>query len=305
MGIKKIVMLATLLTVVSGGEISAMAKTKQISKFTHVKVSKHTVSGKTTKYAHVKLTHLKYGEKVGAKADKHGKFILKVKKNNLKKLKFKLIATKKGFKSRTYKHSLEPNSHPIKKRSTTSSATQEPTMTSSSPNNSTVSTQHASSTQPTIPVIPTMPATQDKNKQVQELRSEIENALQIYFTLKQKIDPQLKEYDPVYYERGILYTKVSEARKQLLPAKDSLTKTNASTTVDIQKANENVALAQTKFDKAYNDYYDYMDNHSAQFIKYSNLQNQIDSAMEKIDALSDKLAALQPGMPGEGINEFE
>lgn len=107
---KKIVMAATLLSIVTGGEVSALAaKTthQSVAKITHVKVTKHKVTGYTTAKSHIKLMKLKHGEKASATANKKGKFTVKVKSNNLTKLKFKIKATKPGLKARTYTHKVK------------------------------------------------------------------------------------------------------------------------------------------------------------------------------------------------------
>ncbi|WP_258115549.1 hypothetical protein [Levilactobacillus yiduensis] len=107
---KKIVMAATLLSIVTGGEVSALAaKTthQSVAKITHVKVTKHKVTGYTTAKSHITLMKLKHGEKASATANKKGKFTVKVKKNNLSKLKFKIKATKAGLKARTYTHKVK------------------------------------------------------------------------------------------------------------------------------------------------------------------------------------------------------
>ncbi len=106
MDMKKIVMAATLVSIVTGGEVSALAaKTQQsVAKFTHVKVTKHKVTGYTTAKSHIELLKLKHREKSSTTANKHGKFTLTVKHNNLTKLNFKLKATKAGLKARTYTH---------------------------------------------------------------------------------------------------------------------------------------------------------------------------------------------------------
>ncbi|TGD17999.1 hypothetical protein [Levilactobacillus suantsaiihabitans] len=110
MDMKKIVMAATLLSIVTGGEVSALAaKTthQSVAKITHVKVTKHKVTGYTTAKSHIKLMKLKHGEKASATANKKGKFTVKVKSNNLTKLKFKIKATKPGLKARTYTHKVK------------------------------------------------------------------------------------------------------------------------------------------------------------------------------------------------------
>lgn len=122
---KKIVMAATLLSIVTGGEVSALAAKTQhsVAKITHVKVMKHKVTGYTTAQSHVKLMKLKHGEKVSATANKHGKFTLKVKSNNLTKLKFKLKATKTGLKARTYTHKVKKAVQSIDDGATTETQT--------------------------------------------------------------------------------------------------------------------------------------------------------------------------------------
>ncbi|WP_164511296.1 hypothetical protein [Levilactobacillus mulengensis] len=125
MDMKKIVMAATLLSIVTGGEVSALAAKTQhsVAKITHVKVTKHKVTGYTTAQSHVKLMKLKHGEKVSATANKHGKFTLKVKSNNLTKLKFKLKATKTGLKARTYTHKVKKAVQSIDDGATTETQT--------------------------------------------------------------------------------------------------------------------------------------------------------------------------------------
>jgi len=122
---KKIVMAATLLSIVTGGEVSALAAKTQhtVAKITHVKVTKHKVTGYTTAKSHIKLMKLKHGEKVSATANKHGKFTLKVKHNNLTKLKFKLKATKTGLKARTYTHKVKKAVQSIDDGATTETQT--------------------------------------------------------------------------------------------------------------------------------------------------------------------------------------
>ena len=102
MGIKHLLLVATTLAVVSGGELGALAKTKTIGQLTQVTVTKHTVAGKTTKNAKVKLVNA-HGKKLATgKTSKVGKFKITAKSQNLSKLKFKLTVTKAGYKARTF-----------------------------------------------------------------------------------------------------------------------------------------------------------------------------------------------------------
>ncbi|WP_225419739.1 hypothetical protein [Levilactobacillus cerevisiae] len=127
MDMKKIVIAATLLSIVTGGEVSALAaKTTPhhaVAKITHVKISKHKVTGYTTAQSHVKLMKLKHHEQAETTANKHGKFTLKVKSNNLTKLKFKLKATHAGLKARTYTHKVKKHAQSIDESTTTETQT--------------------------------------------------------------------------------------------------------------------------------------------------------------------------------------
>lgn len=102
LGIKQAVLVATALTVVAGGEIGAMAKSKTIGKLTQVKLTKHTIAGKTTKYARIKLVTAQGKQLASGKTNRVGKFKLTVKKQNLSKLTFKLAASKPGYKARKF-----------------------------------------------------------------------------------------------------------------------------------------------------------------------------------------------------------
>lgn len=299
MHIRRTIVLAIMLTIISGGELTAIAATKTVNKFTHVKVSKHTVSGKTTKYARVKLTNLKHGEKASTKTDKHGKFVLRVKKNNLTKLKFKLKATKKGYKMRAYTHPFKHSSQPIGNGGITEPNKQNPVAAAKKQNSSTAATQLSSNSQSATT------STQDKTKQVKELRIEIENAIQNYIILKQKLKPQLDNYSALFSERGKLSNNLVTARKQLLSAKESLTAVDASSITSVQVASQKVSVAQATFDKAYSDYYGYMDKYSNQFIEGARAHNQLNAAEQKVADLGDELEKVEPGMPYEGELDFE
>ncbi|AKP64153.1 hypothetical protein FC99_GL001172 [Levilactobacillus koreensis JCM 16448] len=298
MGIKKIVMLATLLTAISGGEISAMAKTRQISKFTHVKVSKHTVSGKTTKYAHVKLIHLKHGEKVAAKADKHGKFVIKVKQNNLTKLKFKLKATKHGFKGRTYSHVVK-TTKPIKQAAENGTITEKNTLKPESvvapqtvAGNNTISNSIISSNvTPSSPVLPTTPS-KSKEQLIREKKSQLEIAKNAYAKMAIALDPTLSglpvgEYDDEFifgYQANVerarleLYRKISNGNK------------------------EEIAIAQKNLDLAKSKYEQYLPTYIATNKKFRTMREKIRPLGEQVEKLAKELQALQPDAPYESTD---
>lgn len=295
MKIRKVVMLATLIAVISGGELNAQAKTRTLSKITHVKVTKHRVTGYTTKYTHLKLTGLKHHEKASAKANKHGKFVIKVKKNNLKKLNFKIKATKKGYETLTYKYKT------VKK--TTSNKVKNPMqpekehVTVVKPAES----PHKSSVSSPSPAKPSTPA-KSKAEQIAELRVQLEQAQQqhakLYFTLKPKMD----QYSDVYKQSVAFSNNQTKARVALVKAKISRDQLDPSDT-NYPKRNEQVLDAQKSLDQASYDWHTFLDKHRQELTDYSRLQSKINSAENLIWAIASKLDKLQPGMPSEGNNE--
>lgn len=139
-GIKQAMLLTATLTLAAGGEISSLAATKTIGKLTQVRVTKHTVAGKTTKNAKVQLFDARGKSLTSGRTNHLGKFKLSLKHQNLGKLKFKLAATKPGYRSRTF------TSQQIKKAITQALANQ----AASTPNK-------PASTKPVKPVAPTRP----------------------------------------------------------------------------------------------------------------------------------------------------
>ncbi|WP_125763805.1 hypothetical protein [Levilactobacillus mulengensis] len=101
-GIKQALLLTTAVTLAAGGEISALAATKTIGKLTQVRVTKHTLTGKTTKNAKVQLFNARGKSLASGRTNHLGKFKLSLKHQNLGKLKFKLAASKPGYRSRTF-----------------------------------------------------------------------------------------------------------------------------------------------------------------------------------------------------------
>ena len=139
-GIKQAMLLTAALTLAAGGEISALAATKTIGKLTQVRVTKHTLTGKTTKNAKVQLFNARGKSLASGRTNHLGKFKLSLKHQNLGKLKFKLAATKPGYRSRTF------TSQQIKKAITQALANQ----VASTPNK-------PASTKPVKPATPARP----------------------------------------------------------------------------------------------------------------------------------------------------
>jgi len=139
-GIKQAMLLTATLTLAAGGEISSLAATKTIGKLTQVRVTKHGVAGKTTKNAKVQLFDARGKSLASGRTNHLGKFKLSLKHQNLGKLKFKLAATKPGYRSRTF------TSQQIKKAITQALANQ----VASTPNK-------PASTKPVKPATPARP----------------------------------------------------------------------------------------------------------------------------------------------------
>ncbi|WP_203640378.1 carboxypeptidase-like regulatory domain-containing protein [Levilactobacillus andaensis] len=306
MGIKKVAMLAVFLTaVVSGGEVSAMAKTKQISKFTHVKVSKRTVSGKTTKYAHVKLTHLKHGEKVGTKADKHGKFVIKVKQNNLTKLKFKLKATKHGFKGQTYTHTVKVTKPVTNNAAVTEQNTVKPENVvkpstpvsnfTTSGNNQLVINRPSRPVRPSRPR-PTAPTTPSKSKEqlIREKKAQLEIAKNAYAKIVVETEPAFAELSLEDYDEEFLVGYQLDIERARLEVQRKLATGNKD---EIATAQKNLELAKEKYEK-------YLPLYLAVDKKFYALREKIRPFANEVNKLARELHILQPDAPYEGINHY-
>lgn len=297
MKIKKVVMLAVLLTAVSGGEVSAMAKTKQISKFTHVKVSKHTVSGKTTKYAHVKLTQLKHGEKGSAKADRHGKFVIKVKQNNLTKLQFKLKATKHGFKGRTYTYVVKvtkpvtnnaavPEQSSVKPESVTKPQTP-------NDNSNILSNTHANNNTPSKPVSPVAPS-KSNEQLIREKKAQLEIAKNAYAKIVVETEPAFAELSFEEYDEEFLVGYQIDIERARLEVQRKLATGNKD---EIAIAQKNLELAKDRYEK-------YLPLYIAADKKFYALRERIRPFANEVNKLARELQVLQPDAPYEGINHY-
>lgn len=285
-------MLAMLLTIVSGGEVTAMAQTKQINKFTHVKVSKHTVSGKTTKYAHVKLTHLKHSEKVNTKADKNGKFVLKVSQNNLTKLRFKLKAVKQGFKGRTYTHAIKITKPAINHETVAGPNATKPENLAKpqtlDENNNTGNTNNNNPSKPALPVIPS----KSNEQLIKEKKAQLEIAKDAYAKIVVELEPEFaklfssfEEYDDEFltgYQYDIERARLEVQRK--------LTTGNPD---EIAIAKKNLELAKDKYEK-------YLPLYIATDKKFYALRGRIRPFADAVNKLAKELQILQPDAPYEG-----
>lgn len=271
-------MAATLLSVFAGGEASALAaKTTHhaVAKITHVKVTKHKVSGYTTPESHIKLMKLKHGEKASATANHKGKFVIKVKNNNLSKLKFKIKATKHGLKARTHVHKVKKAAQSIDSGNTGSQAT--PTPAPTTPDSSSESKK---------PEKPVKPNTGNHNnggniqtvapslaKQAENLKKEFNDAQAALTTLnttqKSKRDsPKIKA--------------LIDAQNALNAAKTVVDNAGTSAT-ETQK--ETLATAQTTFDNL-------KKANKQEYSQLKQLDSEKETAQKRVDNITQQLQAL-------------
>lgn len=291
MKIRKVVMLATLFAVISGGELSAQAKTRMLSKITHVKVTKHRVTGHTTKYAHLKITGLKHHEKASAKANKHGKFVIKVKKNNLKKLNFKIKATKKGYKALTYKYKAVKKATSNKTRDTKQPVKEHATVVNP------VESPHKSPASSTAPAKPSTPA-KSKAEQIAELRVQLDQAKQNYLKTLFSLKPMIKQNWVIYHQAQDLNSNCDKERTALVNAELARDQANPKDK-NYSELNKQVLDAQKKLEKTNSEYQEFLAKHQQQLSDYSKGLATIRNASDQAMTLVFQLADLQPDAPLE------
>ncbi|MCH5465186.1 hypothetical protein [Levilactobacillus tujiorum] len=281
MKVRKIVMLATLIAVISGGELSAQAKTRMLSKITHVKVTKHRVTGYTTKYAHLKLTGLKHHEKASAKANKHGKFVIKVKKNNLKKLNFKIKATKKGYKTLTYKYKTVKKTTSNKVKSSKQLGKEHMTVENI---NNTVSSNITTSSNVSTPTKPSG-YMKTKAELIKEKHNQLTEAKRAYYMIKNDSQKDIESYNSLMHQIDEALVEVNQAIK----AQSTSTSSNSE---ELQKA---VNDAQSKYDAltSGNTYKEIINRQKI-------IQKKLSAAEDKISSIADELHMLEPEKPFEG-----
>lgn len=285
---KTFMMATALLTVFSGGGLSVQAKTRMVKKISHVKITKHSVTGYTTKYAHIKLIGLKHGEKANTKSNKHGKFVLKVKRNNLKKLNFKLKATKKGYKVRNYKYKVK------KKKSSVAKIHGQ-----QQPNEK----EHIviTTTNPPAKVTPSIPAVTHKPsrntaQQIADLRIKLELAKQKYTETYLRIQPILNSLNEVEKQRGMLKANMSDARIQLVSAKMKREKLTPKDP-EYSSLTEKIQSAQADLDAATKAYYNFVEKNKQQIMEYEKDQKILYTSSDEARYFASQLQELQPGLP--------
>lgn len=285
---KTLILATALLTVFSGGGINAQAKTRMLKKFSHVKITKHRVTGYTTKYAHIKLIGLKHGEKGSTRSNKHGKFVLKVKKNNLKKLNFKLKATKKGYKVRTYKYK-------VKKKKPSIAKVHGQTQPSEKEHAAVVTPNSPAKVTPSVPTVSHKPS-KSTAQQIADLRVKLEQAKQKYTETYLKIQPILNSMNDVESQHDMLKGKVRDARVQLVSAKIKREKLTPKDP-EYSSLTEKIQRAQTKLDDATKVYYNFVEENKQQLVEYEKDMTILYSSSDEARYFASQLQELQPGLP--------
>lgn len=284
---KTLILATTLLTVFSGGGINAQAKTRMLKKFSHVKITKHRVTGYTTKYAHIKLIGLKHGEKASTRSNKHGKFVLKVKKNNLKKLNFKLKATKKGYKVRTYKYK-------VKKKKPSVAKVHGQTQPSEKEHAVVVTPNPPAKVTPSVPTVTHKPS-KSTAQQIADLRVKLEQAKQKYTETYLKIQPILSS-NGIENQLYMLKGNVRDDRVQLVSAeikREKLTPKDPK----YSSLTEKIQRAQTKLDDDTKVYYNFLEENKQQIIAYEKDKKILYSSSDEARYFASQLQKLQPGLP--------
>jgi len=287
MNIKKTILITALLSIATAGETTALAAKSQssVAKVTHVKITKHKVTGHTTAKSHVVLLKLKNNQKASATANRHGNFTLTVRQGNLTKLKFQIKVSKAGFKSRTYTH---------KVRKTTAQAN-----TPAKPHESTVNqnpeknpakpiTPQASAPGST-PSSPNKPTTYTK-QQIDQQRKIFEDALLAYFQVRNEAPEVTKtQQEQIDKVNKLLQTQMDK----LKALSDAMT----ATTTDTDEKSRAISEARAELDavnKLCDDAISSKEYQSAILIK-NTYRKKVDAAYDRAEAESNKLSLMQPG----------
>lgn len=309
MGIKPALLVAAALTMAFGGEVNALAKSHTISKLTQVKLAKHRLTGKTTKYAHIRLVNAQGKSFASGKANRVGKFTITVKKQNLTKLSFKLAASKPGFKSRTFSNKQikraqvkphhpaatpsqpdKPNNKPNKPvKPTTPSKPVKPTkpVKPVNPVKPTKPTGPASPTTPTKPTAPSQPGNtlSPKERQIAAKKAQIVAAKATYYRVKAQLQPVRDQIDTLTTEIHAQYVNLSIVENDLKAA------TDRHDQPAIDRATQQKALLTSRIDNM-------LDQRLSLYPKLLPLED----ARTKVSSLMDELWVLDNSYVPEELN---
>ncbi|MFD1454888.1 hypothetical protein ACFQ44_04200 [Levilactobacillus lanxiensis] len=283
MDIKKIILTTALLSIATAGETTALAAKPQssVAKITHVKVTKHKVTGHTTAKSHVVLLKLKNNQKTSATANKHGNFTLSVKKGNLTKLKFKIKVSKTGLKSRTYTHKVKSTAQVA--------ALSRPHESTESPTPSGKPTTAQPSTPSSTPSAPSKPTTYTK-QQIDQQRKIFEDALLAYLQIGNEA-PQLTK---AQQEQTDKVNKLLQTQMDKLKA---LSNAMTATTTDADEKRRTIAEARAELD-AVNKLCDEAissEEYQSAIRNEAIYRKKTEAAYNRADAESNKLSLMQPG----------
>jgi len=284
MDIKKIILTTALLSIAAAGETTALAAKPQssVAKITHVKVTKHKVTGHTTAKSHVVLLKLKNNQKASATANNHGNFTISVKQGNLTKLKFKIKVSKAGLKSRTY-------THKVKKSTAQVTALSKPHESTESLTPSGKPTTAQPSTPGSTPSAPSKPTTYTK-KQIDQQRKIFEDALLAYLQIGNEA-PQLTK---TQQEQTDKVNKLLQTQMDKLKA---LSNAMTATTTDADEKNRTIAEARAELD-AVNKLCDEAissEEYQSAIRNEAIYRKKTEAAYNRADAESNKLSLMQPG----------
>ncbi|AYM02233.1 hypothetical protein [Levilactobacillus yiduensis] len=304
MGIKPALLVAAALTMAFGGEVNALAKSHTISKLTQIKLAKHRLTGKTTKYAHIRLVNAQGKSFASGKANRVGKFTITVKKQNLTKLSFKLKATKPGFKSRTFSNkqikraqakphhpaAVTPSqpSKPTKPvKPTTPAKPVKPTTPAkpvkptkpNKPTKPTKPTGPASPSTPTKPTTPSQPGSNlsAKDRKIAAKKAQVAAAKATYYQVKSQLQPVADKIDA-------LTTEIHVQRVNLqLVDKDLATATANHDQAAIDRATQQKALLDARID----DMLDQRLDLYPQMLPLENARTKVSSLMDELWVLDN------------------
>lgn len=135
--------LAILGLALNTANITGQAKQKMVAAITKIRVTKHEVSGQTTKQATIKMFNANQKLVTKTKTTRKGTFKLKTRKS-YQNLAFTIKATKAGYRTRTFKHAK------IAKKMTQSVTKEQPITKSTTANQPTSTSNNTDTTTPIV-----------------------------------------------------------------------------------------------------------------------------------------------------------
>jgi len=249
--IKKIFLLLVTASTVYGGMITASSSTRFVSKFSHIRVSKHKISGKTSRGATIQLLTAKSKQLAKTVSNRKGHFSIKLKHAKLTKLNFKLKASKHGFRSRWFKHSKTATK--ISRKKAPQSGSNKPVETPEQVKPVIPATVNPSPQPSTLPKYPaTVEPTKSKEQLIQEKLKQLDDASNDAARIHAEFDSKLAPFNEKYL---LIIRDFESTDKEIDKQRIDLQKAIISKDNDqIDKTNKELTKLKSEYEQKRKDY---------------------------------------------------